>query len=394
MIRTKDKITSSVATIASCAAALLMFMPLGAKAQSASASDDGEVDRTPHIHGTLRSKYEYQTSEGEGRFEVRNARVSVDGKVTPFISYKAEIDLCDEGSIKMLDAYTRLKPIQPLAFTIGQMRVPFTIDAHRSPHQQYFANRSFIAKQVGNVRARRAPPRSVRVLSLSRKAHLFLQFFYRPLSVLPSGGADLHTNAADRTSADMLKFLFHISTALFRVEKFFSLHADSPHFTTNGTGRASFFTQIAVNTRRKVFVSLNFKRAIGEKSTETNPRTVFVVKKKAIFSYSSEPRKRSDFFVGIPSAIVPAALVDALRRSYRNIFIPVLFENKAALQKRAVDKCVHSSVVMKIRMSRLVRYLVNDSIGELDNNAHRIAFFSEGSVVNTGEADIGNSVFK
>ena len=37
-------------------------------------------------------------------------------------------------------------------FTIGQMRVPFTIDAHRSPHQQYFANRSFIAKQVGNVR--------------------------------------------------------------------------------------------------------------------------------------------------------------------------------------------------------------------------------------------------
>ena len=46
MMRTKDNISSSVATIASCAAALLMFMPLGAKAQSASASDDGEVDRT------------------------------------------------------------------------------------------------------------------------------------------------------------------------------------------------------------------------------------------------------------------------------------------------------------------------------------------------------------
>ena len=52
----------------------------------------------------------------------------------------------------MLDAYTRLFPIKSLNFTIGQMRVPFTIDAHRSPHQQYFANRSFIAKQVGNVR--------------------------------------------------------------------------------------------------------------------------------------------------------------------------------------------------------------------------------------------------
>ena len=118
-----------------------------------SAQDDGDkVDRTPKIHGTIRGKYEYQTEEGEGRFQVRNARVSIEGNVTKVVSYKAEIDLSDEGQIKMLDAYTRLKPVRGLDFTIGQMRVPFTIDAHRSPHLQYFANRSFIAKQVGNVR--------------------------------------------------------------------------------------------------------------------------------------------------------------------------------------------------------------------------------------------------
>ena len=52
----------------------------------------------------------------------------------------------------MLDAYTRIKPFTGFMFTIGQERVPFTIDAHRSPDKQYFANRSFIAKQVGNVR--------------------------------------------------------------------------------------------------------------------------------------------------------------------------------------------------------------------------------------------------
>lgn len=106
----------------------------------------------PEIHGTIRGKYEYQTDEGEGRFEVRNARVSITGKVVDAVSYKAEIDLSDEGKIKMLDAYTRITPVKALNFTIGQFRVPFTIDAHRSPHQQYFANRSFIAKQVGNVR--------------------------------------------------------------------------------------------------------------------------------------------------------------------------------------------------------------------------------------------------
>lgn len=110
------------------------------------------------IGGTIRCKYEYQTQEKEGRFEVRTARVNVCGAVNPTVFYKAEIDLCDEGSIKMLDAYvtcslsTGVQDWSGLKFTIGQMRVPFTIDAHRSPDRQYFANRSFIAKQVGNVR--------------------------------------------------------------------------------------------------------------------------------------------------------------------------------------------------------------------------------------------------
>ena len=134
--------------------ALLCLAAATASAQQTTTTEKSDTEKaTPvNIHGTIRSKYEYQTSEGEGRFEVRNARISVDGSLSPVISYKAEIDLCDEGKIKMLDAYTRLKPVSGLQFTIGQMRVPFTIDAHRSPHQQYFANRSFIAKQVGNVR--------------------------------------------------------------------------------------------------------------------------------------------------------------------------------------------------------------------------------------------------
>lgn len=116
------------------------------------AQEEDKVDLTPKVHGTIRGKYEYQTEEGDGRFQVRNARVSLEGKVAKAVEYKAEIDLSDEGQIKMLDAYTKIKPVRGLDFTIGQMRVPFTIDAHRSPHQQYFANRSFIAKQVGNVR--------------------------------------------------------------------------------------------------------------------------------------------------------------------------------------------------------------------------------------------------
>ena len=112
---------------------LMMALPL---ATSLLAQEKEKTDLTPHIHGTIRGKYEYQPDDHAGRFEVRNARFSVEGKVASAVAYKAEVDLSDEGSIKMLDAYTRLTPFDHFQFTIGQMRVPFTIDAHRSPHQQ------------------------------------------------------------------------------------------------------------------------------------------------------------------------------------------------------------------------------------------------------------------
>ncbi len=111
-----------------------------------------KVNYHPEIHGTIRGKYEYQPESNTGRFQVRNVRVSVNGKVAPIVSYKAEIDLSDEGQIKMKEATAKLTPFKNFDFSIGMMRVPFTIDAHRSPHLQYFANRSFIAKKYANIR--------------------------------------------------------------------------------------------------------------------------------------------------------------------------------------------------------------------------------------------------
>lgn len=133
---------------------LVLFMALTAFSQSG----NSQVNKFelpswfPNVSGTIRGKWECQTEEGKSRFEVRTARVALDGFVVPMVEYKAEIDLSDEGSIKMLDAYAGVLPVKGMALRIGQMRVPFSIDAHRSPHKQYFANRSFIAKQVGNVR--------------------------------------------------------------------------------------------------------------------------------------------------------------------------------------------------------------------------------------------------
>lgn len=107
---------------------------------------------TPHIEGTIRAKYEYNTSLNEQRFQVRNARFSVNGNFSKMVSYKAEIDLSDEGETKMLDAYLRFQPQEWFRFTIGQQKIPFSTDNLRSPHQLFFANRSFIGKQLTGLR--------------------------------------------------------------------------------------------------------------------------------------------------------------------------------------------------------------------------------------------------
>lgn len=146
--------------------ALILIVFLGSLILWAATAEAAEKSEwMPEIHGTVRGKFEYEPALGATRFEVRNARLSAEG-LLPFgtndsvsspvlkrgVRYKAEIDLSDEGTIKMLDAYVQVLPWRSLRLTLGQMRVPFSIDAHRSPHQQFFANRSFIAKQVGNVR--------------------------------------------------------------------------------------------------------------------------------------------------------------------------------------------------------------------------------------------------
>ncbi len=109
-------------------------------------------EHTFELTGTVRAKFEYQPGENNARFDVRTARFGIGGEVYSRFAYKMEIDLSDEGRIKMVDAYVGAQIYKGLSFNIGYMRVPFTIDAHRAPHLQLFANRSFIAKQVGNVR--------------------------------------------------------------------------------------------------------------------------------------------------------------------------------------------------------------------------------------------------
>ena len=153
-MKAEKKMTARPGAKACAALAFALLCPLTAAAQEEGEGGlkIGSAPWMPEVSGTIRGKWEWQPNENENRFEVRTARVALDGLVVPMVEYKAEIDLSDEGNIKMLDAYAGVLPTKGLKVRLGQMRVPFSIDAHRSPHKQFFANRSFTAKQVGDVR--------------------------------------------------------------------------------------------------------------------------------------------------------------------------------------------------------------------------------------------------
>ncbi|MBD5242826.1 MAG: hypothetical protein HDS08_06560 [Bacteroides sp.] len=106
----------------------------------------------PEINGTLRPRYEWSTSTGDMRFQVRNARVSLNGKIAPIITYRAEVDLCQLGAVRCLDVWGRIDLSRTVAVQVGQMRMPFTLGSYRPPHVYLFANRPFTDKQVGSPR--------------------------------------------------------------------------------------------------------------------------------------------------------------------------------------------------------------------------------------------------
>lgn len=117
---------------------------------SAAASDS--ISYLPQVHGVVRTRWEIETQSGESRFQVRHARVALQGNAAPFLSYYVHADFCDKGTIKFLDGYATLKPLKGLALQAGQFRMPFGVETFRSPMNYYFSNKSFMQKDMCNMR--------------------------------------------------------------------------------------------------------------------------------------------------------------------------------------------------------------------------------------------------
>ncbi|MCU0455077.1 MAG: OprO/OprP family phosphate-selective porin [Bacteroidales bacterium] len=107
-------------------------------------------DFAPDLDVILKVKTEYDLDNSLIRFEVRNARFGLKGRINDYMSYKVELDLSDEGKMKMLDAYIRLSPLKRIDIYLGQRKIPFSTDYMRNPAENIFANRSFLAKYIND----------------------------------------------------------------------------------------------------------------------------------------------------------------------------------------------------------------------------------------------------
>jgi hypothetical protein len=123
----------------------LLITTVSSKAQNPS---EIKNEFLPDIDGVLKTKVEYDLDNLLGRFEVRNARFGAKGRINKYFTYRAEIDLSDEGVLKMLDAWLGFSPVSGLNFFMGQKKIPFSSDYLRNPAENLFANRSFLAKYI------------------------------------------------------------------------------------------------------------------------------------------------------------------------------------------------------------------------------------------------------
>lgn len=102
--------------------------------------------------GTLKNKFEVAPQTGKYRFDVRNSRLGLKGKIAPKVDYRAQLELSNEGKFQVLDLSGIIKPVTGLSFTFGQTGIPIFNSYTTNPGTMMFANRTFLAKYYAGTR--------------------------------------------------------------------------------------------------------------------------------------------------------------------------------------------------------------------------------------------------
>ena len=91
----------------------------------------------------------YQALEEAGRidgFDIRRARLDVKGIISPYWAYRVQFDLA--GTPKLIDAYVELKLHDYFNFTVGQAKIPFSLENLASSNKLELIDRSQVVEAL------------------------------------------------------------------------------------------------------------------------------------------------------------------------------------------------------------------------------------------------------
>jgi phosphate-selective porin OprO and OprP len=95
------------------------------------------------------SQIRYQSLEEAGKrngFDIRRARLDLKGSFTPYFSYRVQADLVDKP--KMIDAYGEIKLTDFFSVTVGQFKIPFSLENLASSNKLEMIDRSQVVEAL------------------------------------------------------------------------------------------------------------------------------------------------------------------------------------------------------------------------------------------------------
>ena len=314
---------------------------------------NNKMDYTPQIHGVIRSRWEGEFDDDEfgQRFQVKNARVSLAGNVLPALSYFIQIDACDCGKMKILDAYARWGFARTWRVQAGQFRVPFGVDCFRAPGSYYFANRSFIGKQMMNMREVGAKigyygtsaPLTVEGGVFNSAAMSDHNTWQRDMNYAVNASYRLHnvTLSAGYISAepDAVRMNLVDGTVTWQTERWIvEGEYQNKHYTHsrhNSTNAWNIFTSYAMPLQHTTFNQLSFQARYDGMTDHSNGT------RNAEGNLTTNDPARQRITVGSTLAFVQKPVKAAIRLNYEKYF----YKSNVTAPKGDNDKIVAELVV-------------------------------------------------
>lgn len=105
------------------------------------------ASRLIQLSGYTQVRYRFQQETGKvDGFDIRRARLDIRGNVSPYFSYRLQTDFA--GTPKLLDAYAEIKIYDCFNFTIGQAKIPFSMENLASSNKMESIDRSQVVEAL------------------------------------------------------------------------------------------------------------------------------------------------------------------------------------------------------------------------------------------------------